>query len=250
MMRMEDSITPELERIQSELEKLNTMQIHIGIQGVSGYDASGKEIKGAPADLLTIAGVHEFGATIKPKNVRNLAIPIDRSAVGKSPKDFKGLFFIRSEEGYLFGCISPKKRGEGPKRKTSPSEKTPDKKKPKGSFRKPDQEDIKFLFLLMQSVAIPERSFIRAGYDMNKDILEKACTEALEGIVLKGWDAETAANHIGMKAVNCIQMYLNTASNFKKKGAVTRETSNWPDNPLIETGRLRNSITYRIEGGE
>ena len=248
-MKIEDNITPELERIRKELKKLNMMQIHIGVQGVPGYDADGKTKKGTPADVLTIAGVHEFGATIKPKNVRNLAIPINKAAIGKSPKDFEGLFFIRSEEGYLFGCISPKKRGEGPKRKTSPSEKTPDKKKPKGAFHKPEQEDVTFLFLLMQSVSIPERSFIRAGYDTNRNVLEEACVEALEGIILSGWDAETAANHIGMKAVNCIQTYMNTPSNFKKKGAVTRETSNWPENPLIETGRLRNSITYRIEGG-
>ena len=247
-MEIEDDITPELERIQSELEKLNKIQIHIGIQGIAGYDASGQSKEGTPADLLTIAGVHEFGATIKPKNVRNLAIPIDKSAIGKSPKDFPGLFFIQSEEGYLFACISPKRKGDGPKRKTSPSEKEPDKRKPRQKYRKPEQEDITFLFLLLQSVNIPERSFIRAGYDNNKNEIEKACTEALEGLVLNGWDAETAANHIGMRAVNCIQVYMNTASNFKEKGAITKETSNWPNSPLIETGRLRNSITYRIEG--
>ncbi len=246
-MEITDNITPELERIRQELEKLSSMQIHIGIQGTPGYGAEGKSVEGAPADLLTIAGVHEFGATIKPKNVRNLAIPINKAAIGKSPKDFDGLFFIRSEEGYLFGCISPKKRGEGPKRKTSPSEKEPDKKKPRQKYQKPEQEDVTFLFLLLQSVNIPERSFIRAGYDSNKNELGKACIEALEGIVMDGWDAETAANHIGMRAVNCIQTYMNTASNFKGKGAITKETSNWPNSPLIETGRLRNSITYRIE---
>lgn len=247
-MEIKDDITPELDRIREELEKLNKMQIHIGIQGTAGYDATGKSKEGTPADLLTIASVHEFGATIKPKNVRNLAIPIDKAAIGKSPKDFPGLFFIRSEEGYLFGCISPNRKGEGPKRKTSPSEKEPDKKKPRQKYQKPEQEDITFLFLLLQSAIIPERSFIRAGYDNNKNVLERACVDALEGIVLYGWDAETAANHIGMRAVNCIQIYMNTASNFKEKGAITKETSNWPNSPLIETGRLRNSITYRIEG--
>lgn len=182
-MRAEDGITPELVRIQAELEKLNKMQIHVGIQGVPGNNASGENTEGAPADLLTIAGVHEFGATIRPKNVRNLAIPIDKSAVGKSPKDFDGLFFIRSEEGYLFGCISPNRKGTGPKRKTSPSEKKPGTKKSKNSFRKPEQEDITFLFLMLQSVNIPERSFIRAGYDASKKELETACA----GRYCHGW---------------------------------------------------------------
>ncbi len=41
----------------------------------------------------------------------------------------------------------------------------------------------------------------------------------------------------------------NQPFNFKNKGNITKATSNWPDNPLIETGRLRNSVTYRIEKG-
>ena len=62
----------------------------------------------------------------------------------------------------------------------------------------------------------------------------------------EGWDAETAANHIGMKARDYILEYMMDSSNFCKKGSIVRSTSNWPDNPLIETGRLRNSITYAI----
>ena len=53
-----------------------------------------------------------------------------------------------------------------------------------------------------------------------------------------------------MKVVGMIQMYMNQPMNFKPKGSVTRATSNWPDNPLVETGRLRNSITYTIEEEE
>ncbi len=247
-MVIEDNISPELERIRQELKKLKNMCIHVGIQGAPGFSKDGGAAEGAPADLLTIAGVHEFGATIKPKTVKHLAIPIDKKAAGKSPKDFEGLFFIKSD-GYLFGCISPKRKGEGPKRKTSPSGKEPDLKKHKNEFHKPEEEDIQFLFLLLESASIPERSFIRAGYDNSRDELNQACREALEGILFEGWDAETAANHIGMKAVGCIQMYMSASSNFKEKGDITKETSNWPDNPLVETGRLRNSITYRIEGG-
>lgn len=249
-MEIKDNVTPEIDRIREELAKLNNMLINIGVQGVPGYDEGGKSREGASADLLTIAGVHEFGATIKPKNVRNLAIPIDKEAVGKSPKDFDGLFFIRSEEGYLFGCISPKRRGNGPKKKTSPSGKEPDKKKPKQPFKKPESDDIRFLFLLLQSVSIPERSFIRAGFDNSKKELEDACGRALSGIILDGWDAETAANHIGMKAVGCIQAYMSNSANFKPKGPVTLQTApgNSGKTPLYVTGRLRDSITYRIEG--
>lgn len=247
-MQMKDNISPELERIKGELERLNKATIRVGIQCGNGKNADGKT-QNTPADILTIAGVHEFGATIKAKNVSNLAIPIDKKAIGKSPRDFEGLFFIRSKAGYLYGCIDPKRRG---KQKASGRPKTmkPQNKKPQnGKSEMNDRdEDIEYLFILFPSVDIPERSFIRAGYDANKNTLEAACRKALEGILFSGWDAWKAANHIGTTAVGCIQMYLNTPSNFKPKGIITRATTNWPNSPLIESARLRNSITYIIEG--
>ena len=62
-----DEISPEMERIIRELKRLEEMSIHIGIQGQPGRDESGMEREGAPADILTIANVNEFGATIKLK---------------------------------------------------------------------------------------------------------------------------------------------------------------------------------------
>ena len=188
----------------------------MGIQNGKAKGAAGED-KDTPADILTIAGVHEFGATIKAKNVSNLAIPISDKAIGKSPKDFDGLFFLRSGAGYLFGCISPKRKGV-PKQAGRPKQTKPGTHKP-GPGKAPDKEN-----------------------------LEEACKKALTGIIYEGWDAITAANHIGMAAVGYIQMYLNTPSNFDKKGSITKSTSRWPNSPLIETGRLRNSITYVIEG--
>ena len=91
-MTIEDTLSPELLRIKKELERLNKMKIHVGIQGASGYDENGNDEEGAPADLLTIANVHEFGATIKAKNVKNLAIPIAKKAIGKARWTFQGCF--------------------------------------------------------------------------------------------------------------------------------------------------------------
>lgn len=74
--------------------------------------------------------------------------------------------------------------------------------------------------------------------------MEEIAAEAVYLIILYGETAETAANRIGMKVVGMIQEYINQPFNFKAKGKITKATTNWPDNPLIETGRLRNSITY------
>ena len=248
-MRIEDNVSEEIERIRKELTRLKGITIRVGIQNGGGKDAGGNS-KDTPADILTIAGVHEFGATITAKKVRNLAIPIHKKAIGKSPRDFDGLFFIESKAVYLYGCISEKYKGEsGPSAR--PRKAKPDSRKPKNDKFEQDEreDDVTYLFILFPSVQIPERSFIRAGYDANKDNLTAACERALSGILSEGWDALTAANHIGMTAVGCIQTYMNTPGNFKDKGSITKATSNWSDSPLIETGRLRNSITYVIEEG-
>lgn len=245
-MTIEDDFMKELDHITEELKRLEKMKITIGIQGVAGKNKKGETVK-AEADIMTIAGVHEFGATIKAKNVKNLAIPISKKAVGKSPLDFDNLFFIRSEEGLLFGCISNKDRETNPRTPSRPSNKKPEKKKPKNEIQLPqNDDDIEYLFILFQSVEIPERSFIRAGYDSSKEKIASDIDTALNNVMHKGWDAEKAANYVGMKARDYIVEYMMNASNFRKKSNITKSTSNWPDNPLVETARLRNSITYAI----
>ena len=248
-MIIDDQVSPELQRITKELERLKGLSIHVGIQGAAGFGPGGAKKPGAPADLLTIANVHEFGATITAKKVKNLAIPIAKKAKGKSPRDFEGLFFLESDD-LLYGCISKNHKGT-PKQSGRPRDLKPKTYKPtKKDIKSGKVNDIEFLFLLMPSVSIPERSFIRAGYENGRSKIEEAAGKALSGIIFDGWDAMTAANHIGMTAVGEIQMYMNTPANFAGKGNVTRATSNWPDNPLVESGRLRNSITYVIEEGE
>lgn len=243
-MRMEDTVSQEIRRIKEELQILKKKQIHIGIQG-SGNGAEGESIS-VSEEIVKIAGVHEFGATIKAKNVKNLAIPIAKKAKGKSPRDFEGLFFLESDD-LLYGCISKKKKGKS-RKSGQPTNVEPKKKKPAETRLKTGKaDDIEFLFLLLPAVEIPERSFIRAGYDANKENLGDVCLTAVQKIIFEGGNADEAANYVGMKAVGMIQEYMNTPGNFKPKGNITKATSNWTDNPLIETGRLRNSITYVIE---
>ena len=71
-MTLNDQVIPELKRIRDELEKLKTFTIHVGIQG------------DADSEILTIARVHEFGATIHAKNAKNLCIPINKLSYDKS----------------------------------------------------------------------------------------------------------------------------------------------------------------------
>lgn len=68
-----DDWTPWYERTKAELAQLAQAEIHVGILGSAG------------GELLKIAAVHEFGATIHPRNAKNLAIPLSPRARGAAP---------------------------------------------------------------------------------------------------------------------------------------------------------------------
>lgn len=92
---------------------------------------------------------------------------------------------------------------------------------------------------------VPERSFIRSTIDeKNKqylDVLTKVTRNALDGkeLAIKG------LTRLGLRAVGDIQRKItklkdppNEPSTIKKKGS---------SNPLIDTGRLRQSIDFEVE---
>lgn len=212
-MKFSDRVTPELERIKKELETLDRLHIKVGIQGDED------------SDLLMIAHVHEYGATITAKRAKNLAIPIHKSSYGKSPRDFEGLFFIESKDGYLFGVTAKK-----------------------GRKNLENENNLNFLFLLLPSVTIPERSFIRAGYDNNVEKLAEVVKSQVHEIIFNGKTAQQAAEYVGGKAVDFIKEYITNASNFKPKGDIQKKAApSWAESPLVVTGRLRNSITFVVE---
>lgn len=220
-MKFSDRITPELLRIKGELEQLQKLRIKVGIQG------------DADSEILTIARVHEYGAVIHAKQAKNLCIPINKESYDKSPRDFPDLFFIRSKNGYLLGVTAKKPR----------------KRKKKGDEGPSD--DLNLLFLLLPSVTIPERSFIRAGYDANRNLLADVCQQAMGKIIHEKWDAHKAAEWIGGKAVDLIHEFMSDASNFEPKGRIQKERApNWANNPLTVTKRLFNSVTWKVEEGD
>lgn len=212
-MRVNDEIVPYLRKVKAEMEALNKLRIKVGIQG------------DADSELLMIANVHEYGATITAKNARNLCIPIHKDSYDKSPRDFQDLFFIRSKDGYLFGVTAKK-----------------------GRKNTENANNLNFLFLLLPSVTIPERSFIRAGFDHNKEALAQLVQEAVADIYQGKTTARQAAEWIGGQAVGLIQQFMSEAGNFTPKGSIQRERApSYADSPLMVTGWLRNSITWKVE---
>lgn len=222
MKKLSDPFREDMARIKRELEKLHGCKIHVGIMGDAG------------SRILTIAGVHEYGATIRPSQAKNLAIPLDKEAKGKSPSAFNDLEWIPGHDpGVSF--LARKKRRRAKNKKSeglSPS-----------SDYNPD--DYTWMYMLVDSVTIPERSFIRASYDSGKNVIENLCKEAIDGIIDKHWTAEEAADYIGSESLKMTQNYFNTQLS-PPKSEITQRTSTQYQ-PLVETKELYLKIVYKVE---
>jgi len=242
-----DTITPWIEQTKKELEILRGMTIRVGVQSKGDqFNAAGQRVEGADATLLTIAFVQEFGANIHPRHAKNLAIPLCKEADGKSPGDFQDLHTAVSAEGHVFLVREP---GKGTPKKTYSKKKstTGTTTAVKRDYKHQDNSDeIEFMFLLLPSVQIPERSFIRAGFDTGKEQLEAAYQRGISMVVSGQWMAEEAGKHIGAMGVAMIQNYIQSGQ-LKGKSDITKETTKAANSPLINTGVLYNSITFTIE---
>lgn len=97
-------------------------------------------------------------------------------------------------------------------------------------------------------VTIPERSYLRAWFDENVDVLQ-ATMERLIGQVVEGKISGRAAlETIGGYVATHIQAYMvdlktppNAPSTIARKGS---------SNPLIDTGQLKDAITWRVVGAK
>ena len=254
-MQVSGGALEELERIRKVLEYFEHVKIHIGIGGEPGANAFQKGVKDSPVDLITYARVHEYGAVIKAIHHKNLTIPIHKDAKGKRVKDIPDIFFIKSRNGFLFACVYADKKASVKERKVSEAEQAEDsgeqqsrknKKKSKKVYKKKDQRKIKYLFLLIPEVTIPERSFIRASYDKNKDHFASVCEESLQMALLGQISTREAAERIGNAGVSMIVEYIHSGM-LKAKSSITLSSSPQKTTPLIDSGQLISAITYWIE---
>lgn len=230
MRILRDTVRPELARIKRELEALRSMTIHVGIMGDSN------------SDLLMIARVHEYGADISAKKVKNLAIPLTNEAKNaKTPRAFNDLVWIPGHDpGVSFLARKRKRKARGGKAHTAVTSSI-------SVHDDYDPDDYEWMFMLVHSIHIPERSFIRASFDSGKGDLSRYCKEAIDNIIRKGWTAQRAADYIGTLAAEMTRQYMN-AGLSPPKDDITKLTTT-QEQPLYDTGRLVGSITYKVEGG-
>ena len=91
---------------------------------------------------------------------------------------------------------------------------------------------------------IPSRPFLRQSVDDNEDQIRAFCARQAVKIA-RGGTAEEALKKIGIQMKGIVQKTIrdghfvpNAPSTIRKKGS---------DKPLIDTGRLRQSVNYHIK---
>lgn len=176
----------------------------------------GKRVKvGAlRGDHAWLAGIHEYGCDIKAKNARFLTVPIHPDSVGKKARDFPDLFVFTAASGEKFLA-----KGEG--------------------------DNLVFYFWLTPSVKIPERSFLRTGHDENIDDIMKRMDIAIKALLENKKTVRGVCETYGHQMATAIKKKMRDVSSPPNSDATILAKGS--SNPLIDTGGLLESITYKTE---
>lgn len=93
---------------------------------------------------------------------------------------------------------------------------------------------------------IPPRSFIRGGIDASGEVLGKTMESqgrlALAGKITE----EVGLERIGMKAVACCQRHMAEGIPPPLSPVTIERREHGGTKPLVDTGQLKSSITYKV----
>lgn len=98
-----------------------------------------------------------------------------------------------------------------------------------------------------RTIRIPERSFLRATVDQYASAIARRNVLLMQGYVLGKFDLQSSLELLGQYVVGLVKQRIanripppNSPYTIARKGSSV---------PLIDTGQLRNSITYKVEVG-
>lgn len=97
-------------------------------------------------------------------------------------------------------------------------------------------------------VGIPARPFISATFEQNRDAAKKKISQLAVAFLKGRISLHRGLEILGAWGVGEVQSYMNSGKITPKLSPVTiaKKGSN---KPLIDHGRLKQSITYKVEGG-
>lgn len=162
-----------------------------------------------------LARIHEYGCDIRAKKAQYLTIPISPKSIGKKAGEFDDLFFVQAKSGEKFLARDVRK-GE-----------------------------IELLYWLTKSVKIPERSFLRTGFDENVKEINKYSDILLKKVAAGEMSEREYLDNIGQRLSSKIKTFarnLNSPANSR----VTRENKG-SSNPLVDTGQMIRGITWKVD---
>ena len=202
--------TNHIPRLTQAMNKLGRREIKVGVFGADNYQYPND------ADLVTIAAVHEYGATIRPKTAQWLTIPLIPAAKNKRAGDFGDELFFYQPKGKDYAFLA-RKRGE----------------------------NVENVFILMKEVNIPERSFLRTGFDSNVDKIIDKIEDLLNDVLDFSINPEIFLDAIGMEFAGLIQRHMRSIDS-PPNAEITKRVKR-SSNPLMDSGRLIGAIRHDVE---
>jgi hypothetical protein len=94
---------------------------------------------------------------------------------------------------------------------------------------------------------VPERSFLRAWFDANEPAISEILRKQLGLVVAGKLTSEQALARVGAWCVGQIQQRI--ADGIDPANAPATIAAKGSSTPLIDTGTLRSSISYRVDEG-
>lgn len=95
-----------------------------------------------------------------------------------------------------------------------------------------------------KEIKIPERSFVRGSYDENKNKIIDNADKLLEKVINLELPVSVFFDTLGEYIVGLVQEYMTDLKSPPNHPATIANKKS--SNPLIDTGRLRQSITYKM----
>lgn len=187
------------------------------VEKAQALDGKKVEVGVFDGDYAWLAGIHEYGCTITPKNSKYLTIPCTKGASQRSARDYKSLFFLELDDGS------------------------------KWLVRKKGKDQLEFIYQLVKSVTIPERSFLRAGFDSCHEGVIGDFEKVLGGYLTSSESVDKILKNCGKQLATEIQEYARDLKDPPKQKITIASYGGEKDNPLVKTGAMIKHITYRIE---
>lgn len=100
---------------------------------------------------------------------------------------------------------------------------------------------------MRRTIVIPERSFLRATIDQYRDAITRRDVLLAQGYVLGKFELKPSLELLGQYVVGLIKQRI--ANGIAPPNSPWTIAQKGSSKPLIDTGQLRNSITYQVDIG-